>query len=230
MATEFMAPIVAGLAPFVLKVAPRLLKGVLEPSFRILLSRVAGKTTPDRLRKDRSEEAELDTGFGRVLEGKELEFFNTLMQAAKEDTESIDAFFSTLTTVGDFIGGAFKKAGPVLADVAKIGLPLLFGTEAGGVAPPPPPPTYLDPLAHRAIVAEACLQTCIARRGELRLGKRFFKSVVTFVKNVGPKIVNVAPYAAKLVGPIVGDILRELEEKKKADDKRQEFLDFAWGH
>lgn len=234
----FMAPVVAGLAPFVLKVAPRLLKGMLEPSLRVLVSRIGGMTAPSTTeagdnRRSRGQKAEQETGFGRTLEGKEQEFFDELVKAVGADTEvNLNSFLPTLTTIGDFIGSAFKKAGPVLADVAKIGLPLLLGTETGGLNAPPPapaPPTYLDPLVHRAMMAEACLQACIERRTELELTESFFKKLLTTVRKVGPKLVNVAPYAAKLVGPIVADILREVKEKKEAEDKKQEFLDFSWG-
>lgn len=227
---ECMAPVVAGLNPFVLKVAPRLMKGVMEPSVRLLLSRVAGKTTPDPVRSDNENlQAELDVGFGRELKGEELEFFNKLMDYAKADEASPESFYSALTTVGNFIGSAFKKAGPVLTDVAKIGLPLLLGgTEADTSAVSPR--TNLDPLAHRAIVAEACLQSFVQLRSELQLDKKFFTHLVDKVKDLGPKIVNVAPYVVKFVGPIVADILREIEEKKKAAEKKQEFLDFTWGH
>ncbi|KAI0441904.1 ATP synthase F1 [Xylaria telfairii] len=222
---EFMAPVVAGLAPFVLKIAPRLLKGVVEPSFRLLLSRIAGKTTPDSVRREKAvTEAEFDTGFGRQLQGKEKEFFDELMRLAQADESNAESFCSTLITVGDFIGSAFKKAGPFLADVAKIGLPLLLGTEAETATPK----TNLDPLAHRAIVAEACLQSLVQLRTELNLKDKFFKDILGKVRDLGPKLINVAPYAVRFVGPIVGDILREIDEKKKAAEKKQEFLDFTW--
>lgn len=47
------------------------------------------------------------------------------------------------------------------------------------------------------------------------------------MNTLGPKIVNVAPYAVKWAGPIVDDILREIEEKV---NKKPEFLDFTWGY
>ncbi|KAF1739232.1 hypothetical protein CRV24_001164 [Beauveria bassiana] len=232
----FMGPVVAGLAPFVLKVAPRLLKGILEPSLRVLVSRIGGFTAPSTTdlgdnRRSR-DQAEQETGFGRMLGAKEQEFFDALVNVVKAEPEAnISPFLPTMTTIGDFIGSAFKKAGPVLTDVAKIGLPLLLGTEAGGLDAPPAAaaPTYFDPVVHRAMMAEACLQACIERRTELELTESFFKKLLTTVRKVGPKLVNVAPYAAKLVGPIVADILREVKEKKEADEKRQEFLDFSWG-
>jgi len=223
---EFMAPLVAGLTPFVLKVAPRLLKGVLEPSFRLLLSRISGKTTPEDVRHQYKDEVELDTGFGRPLEGMESDFFTELLKYAKEDEKSSESFLKTMTTVGDFIGSAFKKAGPVLADVAKIGLPLLLGPE-GGVASTK---TNLDPLAHRAIAAEACLQSFVQLHKKLNLDKKFYNYLLERVKNLGPRLFNVAPHVVKFVGPIVGDILREIEEKKKLAEKKQEFLDFTYGH
>ncbi|KAK3370999.1 ATP synthase F1 [Lasiosphaeria ovina] len=229
---EFMAPVVAGLAPFVIKVAPRLIKGVLEPGLRLLLSRIAGKTTPKAVRSENGQAAELDTGFGRALAGQELDFFDALVKAARADRDSTESFTSALTTFGDFIGSAFKKAGPVLADVAKIGLPLLLGGGGSTTEAAPAATTSLDPLAHRAIVAEACLQSFVQMHTELSSDKRekFFKFLVDRAKVLGPKLVNVAPFAVKLVGPIVADILREVDEKKKADEKRQEFLDFTWGH
>ncbi|KAK5634647.1 hypothetical protein RRF57_010360 [Xylaria bambusicola] len=201
------------IAPFVLKVTPRLLKGALEPSFRLLLSRIAGKTTPDPVRSDNpNQQAELDVGFGRQLKGEELEFFDELMEYAKADEKSTESLYSSLITVGDFLGSAFKKTGP--------GPRLRPGRRHPG-------PTQT--LAHRAFVAEACLQPFVQLRTELRLDRKSFTHFVNKAKAPGPKLVNVALYVVKLVGLIVGDILREIE-KKKAAEKKQGFLDFSWGN
>jgi hypothetical protein len=121
---------------------------------RLLLSNLRTDLDTINQRDERSDTAEMDTGFGRKLTDNESAFLDGLM--AKVTHSEVETFFTTLTTIGDVIGSAFRKAGPVLLDVAKIGLPLLLETESS------PSPTNLDPLAHRAILAEACLQAYIA--------------------------------------------------------------------
>ncbi|KAI5863268.1 extracellular metalloprotease [Durotheca rogersii] len=208
--TEFLGPIVASLKPFVMGVAPKLLKGTLEPSMRLLLSNVSPGVSTKRKRTGRSTEAEKDTGFGRKLTEQESAFLNGLMDQVDDPT--VESFFGTLTTIGDVIGSALKKAGPILKDVAKIGLPLLLGTEAGGL---PPLPTHLDPLAHRAILAEACLEGFI----NMPQGKRIFKNIIDKVKVLGPKLMNATPFMVKYIGPVVADMLREIKEKEEAKAK-----------
>lgn len=113
---EILGPIVAALRPLVTRFAPRILKGVLEPGMRLLLSTKVDEGTPKSKRDDRSKEAEIDTGFGRKLSEDEETFLAELMAVVKNDPETVEGFFSTLTTVGDVIGSALKKAGPLVAD------------------------------------------------------------------------------------------------------------------
>ncbi|RSM18264.1 hypothetical protein CDV31_002990 [Fusarium ambrosium] len=225
--TEFLGPVVASLKPFVINIAPKILQGVLEPSLRLLLSHVhersESRSNAKGVRESRSLNAEKDTGFGRKLDDKEAKFIEALL--AKVGKTEAGCFYSTFTTIGDVIGSAFKKAGPILKEVAKIGLPLLLGTESGVL----PPKTNLDPLAHRAILAEACLQAYVALHEDIKLEeKEFFTAMVTSLGDLGPKLVNVVPFMAKFVGPVVADILREMEDKKREDQKK-EFLDFTYG-
>ncbi|OQU98653.1 hypothetical protein CLAIMM_04405 [Cladophialophora immunda] len=212
-----MGPQVVALKPFVAKVAPRILKGTLEPSMRLLLSNLAGSisTSPKR-NTTRPAAAEKDTGFGRKLSDDEEKFLNGLVNEVNDN--AIESFFSTLTTIGDVIGSAFKKAGPILKDVAKIGLPLLLGTESGEL-----PPTPLDPLAHRAILAEACLQTFVGIQDDATK-KRIYPKIIDKLKVLGPVLMRASPFMAKYIAPVVADILREFNPQNKA-----EFLDFSYG-
>ncbi|KAK6537416.1 hypothetical protein TWF694_011603 [Orbilia ellipsospora] len=216
--TEFLGPVVASLTPFCMKVAPKLLKGILEPSMRLLLSNMNVKLDDNNKRDTRADAAETDTGFGRKLTDNETVFMNGLL--SKVDHSAVESFYSTFTTIGDVIGSAFKKAGPVLLDVAKFGLPLLLETDTGASQPQ----TNLDPLAHRAILAEACLQAYIAMPETDKRKSGLYSKIVNKLKNLGPKLVKASPFMVKFVAPIVADILREADVKKK-----QEFLDFTWG-
>jgi len=216
--SSFLGPVVAALKPFVLRISPRLLKGILEPSMRLLLSNMKSDLDTSNKRDTRSDPAEKDTGFGRKLTDNESAFIENLM--AEVDHPAVESFFSTLTTIGDVIGSAFRKAGPVLLDVAKLGLPLLLGTESGGL----PSQTNLDPLAHRAILAEACLQAYIAMPESDAKKAGIFKKIIAKLKILGPKLVKASPFVVKFIGPIVADILREIDDQKK-----QEFLDFTYG-
>ncbi|KID80846.1 extracellular metalloprotease, partial [Metarhizium majus ARSEF 297] len=214
---ETMGPLVAALKPFVTKIAPRILKGTLEPSMRLLLSNLAGTIDSKAKRSTtRPTEAEKDTGFGRKLSNDEDKFLRGLM--AEVDKKAIESFFTTLTTIGDVVGSAFRKAGPILKDVAKIGLPLLLGTESGGVEP-----TSLDPLAHRAILAEACLQTFVEIQDDATK-KEIYPKMVENLKVLGPMLMRASPFVAKYIAPIVADILREVNPQNKT-----EFLDFTYG-
>jgi hypothetical protein len=229
---ESLGPIVAALKPLVTRIAPKILKGVLEPGMRLLLSTMVEETNPERKRDDRSTEAETDTGFGYSLSKDEETFLTELMAEVKAEPEgkTINEFFFTLTTIGDIIGSAFKKAGPLLKDVAKVGLPLLLGTESGVL-----PPTALDPLAHRAILAEACLQSFIGLQ-DPKARKRIYPTIIGAIRKFGPALARAAPYVAKNVAPVVADILRDVSAKNKQEfldftwGNRQEFLDFAWGN
>jgi hypothetical protein len=222
---EKMGNKVAALRPLYARVGPRILKGTLEPNMRLLLSTMAGTPDSTSVRSTReSLDAEKDTGFGRALTADEEAFMNGLIGQA--DRSAVESFFSTLSTIGDVIGSAFRKAGPVLADVAKIGLPLLLGTtsEAGNL--PPPPPSALDPLCHRALLAEACLQTyveCIRNESDARQ-ESIFTKILGHVKDLGPILMRASPYVAKYVAPVVADVLREVNGQNKA-----EFLDFSYG-
>ncbi|KJK80110.1 hypothetical protein H634G_04349 [Metarhizium anisopliae BRIP 53293] len=214
---ETMGPLVAALKPFVTKIAPRILKGTLEPSMRLLLSNLAGTIDSKAKRSTtRPTEAEKDTGFGRKLSDDEDKFLRGLM--AEVDKKAIESFFTTLTTIGDVVGSAFRKAGPILKDVAKIGLPLLLGTESGGLEP-----SSLDPLAHRAILAEACLQTFVEIQDDATK-KEIYPKMVENLKVLGPMLMRASPFVAKYIAPIVADILREVNPQNKT-----EFLDFTYG-
>ncbi|KAI1345950.1 extracellular metalloprotease [Xylaria sp. FL0043] len=223
---EFMGPVVAALAPFVLKVAPRLLKGILEPSTRLLLSNISPPSGSDNVKRDSRGAAEIDTGFGRKLTDAEAGFLKGLTDelatqiADDRESSAVEAFRITPLTIGDVLGNALKKVGPVLVDVARIGLPLLLGTETGGL---PAPETNLDALAHRAILAEACLQAYMALPASSQ--KRVYTKLLKRLQVLGPKLLRVAPLVAGFMGPVVADILRERDNKQK----HQEFLDFTWG-
>ncbi|KAI8951153.1 hypothetical protein F4801DRAFT_578693 [Xylaria longipes] len=101
--TDFLAPLVAAIKPAVLKVAPL--------------------DTQDK-REARPHPAEINTRIGRQLTENENTFLDGLIEVA--DDTVVKSFCSALTTIGDVFGSAFKKAGPVLADVATIGLLLLL--------------------------------------------------------------------------------------------------------
>lgn len=218
--SECLGPIVACLKPFVLKVAPKILKGILEPSLRLLLSNMATQLDTEEQRITHEEiEPELDTGFGRKLTNDESTFLAGLM--SKVERKDVQKFYTTLSTIGDVIGSAFKKAGPVILDVAKIGLPLLLGTESEGL----PTETNLDPLAHRAILAEACLQAYIAMPEKDSRKSGLYAKMISKLTNFGPAIMKASPFVVKFIGPVVADILREVNDKKK----KQEFLDFTYG-
>lgn len=216
--SESIGPIVACLKPFVLKIAPKILKGILEPSMRLLLSHLASGLDIEDKRTGRTESAEKDTGFGRKLTKNEDIFLKGLVGSV--ELVDVESFYSTLSTIGDVIGSAFTKAGPVLLDVAKLGLPLLLGTESEGL----PTKTNLDPLAHRAILAEACLQAHIAMSEKDLKKFRVFKKMIGSISKFGPQIMKASPFVVKFIGPVVADVLRELNDKKK-----QEFLDFTYG-
>ncbi|KAI1114166.1 extracellular metalloprotease [Nemania sp. NC0429] len=211
--TEFLGPIVAGLTPFVTKIAPRLLKGLVVPGSRLLLSNMANKLDTEKKRVERPTEAEVDTGFGRKLNADEERFLNLVTTEAAKDSESVESFLSTLSTIGDLVGSAVRKAGPVLADVAKAGLPLLLGTKESL----PTETSTLLPLAHRAMLAEACLQSFIAMPESDSRKVNFYKKFVGKVKKWGPSMVKAIPFIAKHVGPVVSDVLREGAAQKKQE-------------
>ncbi|RYC53937.1 hypothetical protein CHU98_g12271, partial [Xylaria longipes] len=123
--TDFLAPLVAAIKPAVLKVAPL--------------------DTQDK-REARPHPAEINTRIGRQLTENENTFLDGLIEVA--DDTVVKSFCSALTTIGDVFGSAFKKAGPVLTDLATIGLLLLLKALAGESSLRE---TNLDPLAHRAI-------------------------------------------------------------------------------
>lgn len=219
MAKGVLGPVVAALKPVVLKIAPKLLRGVIEPSMRLLLSNMRKDLDfSDKRDNSRPLSVETDTGFGRTLTREENAFLRYLKAEVDNDKTAFESFFGTLTTIGDVIGSAFKKAGPVLADVVNLGLPLLL--ETGGF---PSEPSHLEPLAHRAILAEACLQAYVADP-ETAKRDRIFEKMVPKLKLLGPRLLKAAPFVVKFVGPIVADILREVNDQKK-----QEFLDFSYG-
>ncbi|KAI1203429.1 hypothetical protein F5X97DRAFT_284482 [Nemania serpens] len=209
--TEFLGPIVAGLVPFVTKIAPRLLKGLVVPASRLLLSNLAPKLDTSSIRVERPTEAEVDTGFGRKLTADEERFINAVMNEASTDSESVESFLSTLSTVGDLVGSAIRKAGPLLIDVAKVGLPLLLGAGESFTAQD----SNLLPLADRAMLAEACLQSYIAMPESDIRKQGFYKKLLGKIKKLGPGLIKAVPFIAKHVGPIVSDVLREVAEKKQ---------------
>ena len=65
--SSFLGPVVAALNPFVLKISPKLLKGILEPSMRLPLANMKSGLGTSNKRNTRSDAAETDTGFGRKL-------------------------------------------------------------------------------------------------------------------------------------------------------------------
>ncbi|KAI0814482.1 extracellular metalloprotease [Xylaria sp. FL0064] len=214
---EFLGPLVAAIKPAVIKVAPRVLKGILEPGLRLLLSNMVPTLDTQNKRESRPYYAEINTGIGRPLTENESTFLDGLIEVA--DDTVVESFLTTLTTVGDVLGSAFKKAGPVLADVATKGLPLLMNALASESSAPE---TNLDPLAHRAILAEACLQAYIAMPDTDSRKNGVYKKIDAKVMDLGPKLMRASPFVAKLVGPIVADILREVNAEKR----QKEFLDF----
>ncbi|KAI1421531.1 extracellular metalloprotease [Xylaria sp. FL1777] len=218
----FLGPVVAALKPFVIRIAPRLLKGILEPSMRLILASVVTSSSDTTYKgKKRKTPAELDTGFGRKLTDEEDTFLTNLMKKVEDDSQAVKSFYSTSATIGDVIGGAFKKAGPILTDVARIGLPLLLDPESSHLEHEE---THLDPLAHRAILAEACLQAYIYHAKDTQ-DEQTFPDIVKYLKDFGPKIMRASPFVARFMGPVVADILRELNDKKR----HREFLKISQG-
>jgi hypothetical protein len=222
---EFLGPVVTRLTPFVVRAAPKILKGILEPSLRLLLAHTLGDDVDKKAVRKRPEAAlaaEMATGFGRALTDNESKFVEGLMNEVDDDT--VTEFFSTFSTIGQVIGSAFKRAVPVLVDVAKITLPALLGTESSV----PSSETSLVPLAHRAMLAEACLQAYVALP-DVAEHQKVYKKMLKVVQKIGPRLMKFAPTLVKHVGPVVADLLREYDVKEEQERKKQEFLDFNWG-
>lgn len=209
---EAMGQEVVALKPFFKKLAPKILRGIVEPAARVLLSSMAGAPESAYVRKTRSDEAEKDTGFGRKLSENEEAFLNELMKNV--DSGQVEDFFSTLSTIGDVIGGAFKKGGPLILDAAAKGLGKLLtgGTEAGML----PQTSELDQVANRALLAEACLQTFVGVQ-ESATRAKLCQKILGKLKTLGPIMMRSAPSVVKYVAPVVVDLLREVNDKKREE-------------
>ena len=211
--------------PVIRRAAPHILGAMMEPALKIALDSLHKynqqesfgvesfeETSPEPFRPNMQYSAAISHPAGPQAEA----FLNQLqiamrqnVQESAEDGESEESLFNIIKA-----GARFASRG--VAAAAKNGLPDLVDlrTQAGGagtfeIQSMSGPSTSLlaaDPLAQRALVADAALAAFMKLPPQQLQEEGFFDFIAGAVKKIAPVVIKFAPVVPAAINPIIGKI------------------------
>ena len=225
--------------PVIRKAAPHVMGAMMEPALKIALDSLhsynqrsaAGAesfevTTSEPFRPTVIYSSDIDNRADHQTEAFLDHLQASLRQDLQEsamDGDSEEGFF-------DVIRAGARFAGKGVLAAAKHGLPILVNVmkQSGGAEsfedePSSGPAARLlaaDPLAQRALVADAALKAVMSVPAEQLQEEGFFGVICGAIKTIAPIAMKVAPVVAKAINPTVGKIVKSVlkQESTYTDD------------
>ena len=221
--------------PVIRKAAPHVMGAMMEPALKIALDslhsynqKAAGGAesfedpSTESFRPNVLYTAAIDQPADRHVEGFLSHLDQSLKQNLQESAmegDSEEGFF-------DLFKAGARLAGKGVLAAAKFGLPIIAnavkdygGAEAfedqhssdstaGMIA--------ADPLAQRALVADAALKAVMKLPPHQLEEEGFFDGIVTAIKHIAPIAMKVAPVVAKAINPTLGKVVSSVLKQESA--------------
>lgn len=223
--------------PIVRKTAPRVMGAMMEPALKIALDSLQkfnqkAASGAESFEDDSAEPFRPTTRYTSAIDqaaDRQVEaFLGPLQQAMQQnlqesgmDDESEEGFF-------DIIKAGARLAGRGVTAAAKHGLPILMdmlkqtgGAESFEDQPASAPNSQLlaaDPLAMRALVADAALQAVMRVPPQQLQEEGIFDFLGDAVKTIAPIAMRFAPTVAKAIHPTIGKIVGSVLGQESAFD------------
>ena len=215
--------------PVIRKAAPHVMGAMMEPALKIALDSLhnynqksaAGAesfeaTTSEPFRPTVLYSSNIDNRADHQTEAFLHHLQASLRQNLQEsamDGDSEEGFIDLITAGARFAGkgvlAAVKHGLPILVDVMKQS----GGAESFEDEPSSGPSARLlaaDPLAQRALVADAALKAVMSVPPEQLQEEGFFGTIFDGIKKIAPIAMKVAPVIAKAINPTVGKIVKSV--------------------
>ena len=213
--------------PVVRKAAPHVMGAMMEPALRIALDSLHNYNQRAATGAESFEATTTEPFRPTVLYSSNIdnpadhqtEAFLGLLQASMRqnlqesamDGDSEEGFFDVIKAGARFAGkgvlAAVKHGLPILVDVMKQS----GGAESFEDEPSSGPAAGLlaaDPLAQRALVADAALKAVMSIPPEQLQEEGFFDFIGNAIKTIAPIAMKVAPVVAGAINPTVGKIVK----------------------
>ena len=221
--------------PVIRKAAPHVMGAMMEPALKIALDSLhnynqesaAGAesfetTMSESFRPTVLYSSDIDNRADRQTEAFLDHLQTSLRQNLKEsamDGDSEEGFLDVIKAGARFAGkgvlAAVKHGLPILVDVMKQS----GGAESFEDQPGSGPAARLlaaDPLAQRALVADAALKAVMSVPPEQLQEEGFFDFISDAIKTIAPIAMKVAPVVARAINPTVGKIIKSILNQESA--------------
>ena len=212
--------------PVIRKAAPHVMGAMMEPALKIALDSLHQynekmsngaesfeATSPEPFRPNVHYTAAIDQPADHQAEAFLVHLQASLQQNLQEsamDGESEEGFFDIIKAgarlASQGVLAAAKHGLPILADVLK----QAGGAEAFEDQPSSSPTANLlaaDPLAQRALVADAALKAVMKLPPQQLQEEGFFDFVGKAIKTIAPIAMKVAPVVAGAIHPVIGKVV-----------------------
>ena len=225
--------------PVVRKAAPRVMGAMMEPALKIALDSlhnynqkvVSGAESFEATSSGAFHSTVLYTSAIDQPADHQAEAFLSHLQASLQknlqesamDGELEEGWFDGL---GDILKAGTRLAGKGVLAAAKHGLPILAdvlkhtgGAESFEDQPSSGPSAHLlaaDPLAQRALVADAALNAVMRLPPQQLQEEGFFDFICGAVKTIAPIAMKVAPVVAGAIHPTVGKLVSTVLHQESA--------------
>ena len=223
--------------PVIRKAAPRVMGAMMEPALRIALDslhnynqKVASGaesfevTSAEPFPPHILYTSAIDQPADRQAEAFLGQLHSALQQNLQEsamDGDGEEGFFDIIKAGARFASkgvlAAAKHGLPILADVLK----QAGGAEAFEDQPASGPANHLlaaDPLAQRALVADAALKAVMKLPAQQLQEEGFFDFVSKAVKTIAPIAMKVAPVVAGAIHPTIGRVVSSVLKQESTID------------
>ena len=225
--------------PVVRKAAPRVMGAMMEPALKIALDSLHNYNQKVASGAESFEATPSETFHSVVLytsaidqpADRQAEAFLGHLQASLQqnlqesatDGELEEGFFDSF---GDLIKAGTRLAGQGVLAAAKHGLPILADVlkHAGGAesfddqssSGPSARLLAADPLAQRALVADAALKAVMKLPPQQLQEEGFFDFVSSAIKTIAPIAMKVAPMVAGAIHPTIGKVVSTVLNQESA--------------
>ena len=225
--------------PVVRKAAPRVMGAMMEPALKIALDSLHNYNQKVTSGAESFEATPSGTFHSAILytsaidqpADRQAEAFLGHVQASLQqnvqesatDGELEEGFFDSF---GDLLKAGTRLAGQGVLAAAKHGLPILAdvlkhagGAESFDDQSSSGPSSHLlaaDPLAQRALVADAALKAVMKLPPQQLQEEGFFDFVSSAIKTIAPIAMKVAPMVAGAIHPTIGKVVSSVLHQESA--------------
>ena len=221
--------------PVIRKAAPHVMGAMMEPALKIALDslhkynqKAAGGAesfedpSTEPFRPNVLYTAAIDQPADRHVEA----FLGHLDQSLKQNLQESAMDGDSEESLIDLIRAGARLTGKGVLAAAKLGLPIIANAikeHAGAEAyedqdssASAAPMIAADPLAQRALVAEAALKAVMKIPPQQLQEEGFFGDIVHAIKHIAPIAMKVAPVIAKAINPTLGKVVSGVLKQESA--------------